>query len=221
MLHTDHIIPLQNSGSIGDENLIKSCKSCNSSKNDKPLHVYLNDHINHPINPINIELITNNEKLSKFVRFKNGAFQPVTVMSRDGHATEEEREEDIERDKDKYYKSKIMDLLPDFSSIKNFNELNKRYWDVIRETRKTGKIAKSVIYNNMKKWKKYDRLVVEYALRAHVELHAGKKEEYTIGIMRNTSADEAKERMNYKNNTIPFKPKRPKEAEDDGYNYGF
>ncbi|APC48273.1 hypothetical protein BME96_08870 [Virgibacillus halodenitrificans] len=145
----------------------------------------------------------------------------VTLHETLPNATEEEREEDIERDKDKYYTSKIMDLLPDFSSIKTFNELNKRYWDVIRETRKTGKIAKSVIYNNMKKWRKYDRLVVEYALRAHVELHAGKKEEYTIGIMRNTSADEAKERMNYKNNTIPFKPKRPKEAEDDGYNYGF
>ncbi|MYL56170.1 replisome organizer [Virgibacillus halodenitrificans] len=145
----------------------------------------------------------------------------VTLHETLPNATEEEREEDKERDKDKYYTSKIKDLLPDFSSIKNFNELNKRYWNVIRETRKTGKVAKSVIYNNMKKWRKYDPLVVEYALKAHVELHAGKKEEYTIGIMRNTSADEAKERMNYKNNTIPFKPKRPKEAEDDGYNYGF
>lgn len=118
----------------------------------------------------------------------------VSVTSRDG--TEEEREEDIERDKDKYYTSKIKDLLPVFSPINNFNELNKKYWDVIRETRKTGKVAKSVICNNMEKWKKYDPAVIEYALKTHIEVHAGKKEDYTIGIMRNTSREDAIDRLN-------------------------
>ncbi|MFD1066658.1 phage replisome organizer N-terminal domain-containing protein [Oceanobacillus locisalsi] len=129
----------------------------------------------------------------------------VSVTSRDG--TEEEREEEKEKEKNKDYSSKIKDLLPVFSPINNFNQLNKKYWDVIRETRKTGKVSESVIYNAMYKWQKYDPVVIEYALKAHIELHAGKKEEYTIGIMRNTRKEEAKERLNL-NNTIPFKPRK-------------
>lgn len=128
----------------------------------------------------------------------------VTLHETLRNAVEEEREEDIEIDKDKYYTAKIKDLLPVFSkNISNFTELNKKYWDVIRETRKTGKIKPSVIYNTMKKWEKYDPVVIEYALKAHIDLHAGKREEYTIGIMRNTSKDEAIDRMN-KKNVIPF-----------------
>lgn len=118
----------------------------------------------------------------------------VSVTSRDG--TDIDREEDKDIDKDKYYTSKIKDLLTVFSTIKDFNKLNKKYWDVIRETRKTGRISKSVIYNTMKKWEKYDPAVIEYALKSHIDLHAGKREEYTIGIMRNTSIDEAIDRMN-------------------------
>lgn len=121
----------------------------------------------------------------------------------------------------KDYTSKIKDLLPVFSPINNFNELNKKYWDVIRETRKNGKVAKSVIYNTMDKWKKYDPVVIEYALKSHIEMHAGKKEEYTLGIMRNTNKAEAKDRMNrtsQKSNVIPMKNR---EAEYDEYNYGF
>ncbi|HSH25637.1 MAG TPA: hypothetical protein VLA13_08890 [Massilibacterium sp.] len=106
----------------------------------------------------------------------------------------------------KDYTSKIKDLLPVFSSIPDFNKLNKQYWDVIRETRKNGKVAKSVIYKTMKKWEKYDPVVIEYALKSHIDLHAGKKEEYTIGIMRNTSKEEAIDRMSQKN-VIPFSKK--------------
>lgn len=114
------------------------------------------------------------------------------------HATEEELELDKELDKEKEKEShseKIKDLFPVFADIDNFIDLNKRYWDVIRETRKTGKIADSVIYNNMNKWKKYDPVVVEYALKEHINNHSGKKEEYTVGIMRNTSKEEASNRL--------------------------
>ncbi|MDY0394753.1 hypothetical protein ACFSMW_06780 [Virgibacillus halophilus] len=125
--------------------------------------------------------------------------------------------------KNKDYTSKIKDLLPVFSSINNFNQLNKRYWDAIRETRKTGQVSKSVIYNTMKKWEKYNPVVIEYALKSHIDLHVGKKEEYTIGIMRNTSEEEAKSRMTIKDNTIPFKPKTKSRAESryDNIDYGF
>jgi len=97
------------------------------------------------------------------------------------------------KNNNKNYTPKIKDLLAYFSKkIPNFIELNKQYWDVIRETRATGKISESVIYNTMKKWQKYDPIVVHYALRTHIESHAGKREEYTIGIMRNTDEHEAK-----------------------------
>lgn len=121
----------------------------------------------------------------------------VTVTSRD--ATEEELELDKEVDKEKDYDSKIKDLLSFFSSVNNFTNLNKKYWDIIRETRKTGKIAESVIYNNMAKWKKYNPIVVGHALKEHISNHKGKREEYTLGIMRNTNAEEVKSH-NKKNN---------------------
>lgn len=134
----------------------------------------------------------NRERQAKF-RDKKKLEQPnkdsnVDVTLRNGTEVEEEVEEDKDKEKDRF--SKIKDLLSFFSSINNFNELNKKYWDVIRETRKTGKISESVIYNNMIKWKKYDLEVVEHALKSHINNHTGKKEEYTIGIMRNTKKED-------------------------------
>src|SRR5699024_2423051 len=110
--------------------------------------------------------LQNRERKRRQRERENKHLENKNVTSRDSHATEEEREEEREVDKDKDYTSKIKDLLPVFSPIKNFNELNKKYWDVIRETRKTGKISKSVIYNTMKKWEKYDLAVIEYALKS-------------------------------------------------------
>lgn len=113
----------------------------------------------------------------------------------------------VKNDKKNNYTSKIKDLLTSYSKdIPNFVELNKRYWDVIRETRTTGKVAQSVIYNTMKKWEKYDPVVIRYALKTHIDLHEGKKENYTIGIMRGTSKEDAEDRLN--GNDIPrFTPK--------------
>jgi len=93
----------------------------------------------------------------------------------------------------KEYTHQIKDLVAYFSAqINGFIELNKKYWDVIRETRKSGEVSKSVIYKTMAKWKKYPPVVIEYALKSHILLHAGKREEYTIGIMRNTDEHEAR-----------------------------
>lgn len=102
--------------------------------------------------------------------------------------------------KEKDYTSKIKDLFPVFSSIPNFIELNKQYWDVVRETRATGKISPSVIYRTMEKWQRFDPVIVHYALKTHIEAHEGKKEEYTIGIMRGTTKEEAQDRLNRKKN---------------------
>lgn len=119
----------------------------------------------------------------------------------DGTATEQQRNnnknvKECSKNVKEEYTSKIKDLLSHFSSIKNFNSLSKQYWDVIRETRTHGKVAESVIYKNMKKWIKYDAEVVEYALKEHINNHKGKKEEYTIGIMRGTTKEDALDRLN-------------------------
>jgi len=109
-------------------------------------------------------------------------------------------DKNVKNEKNNNYTSKIKDLLTLYSEqIPDFVELNKQYWDVIRETRKSGKIAESVIYNTMKKWQKYHPSVIRYALKTHIEMHAGKREEYTLGIMRNTSKEEAEDRLNRKN----------------------
>lgn len=92
-------------------------------------------------------------------------------------------------------KAQIEDLLPSFSSIENHEELINKYWDVVSNTRKTGKISDNIKVRMMNKWLKYDLEVVEYALKSHAENHSDKKEEYTLGIMRNTSKEEAKWKM--------------------------
>jgi hypothetical protein len=94
------------------------------------------------------------------------------------------------------YTTEIKNFLSRYQLISNFSELNKQYWDVIRETRKNGEVAKSVICNTMKKWEKYDPVIVQYALKSHIEAHSGKKEEYTIGIMRGNSKEEAEDKLN-------------------------
>lgn len=121
------------------------------------------------------------------------------------------------------YTPKIKDLLAAFSkTIPNFVELNKKYWDVIRETRTTGKISESVIYNTMMKWEKYNPVVVEYALTAHIINHAGKREEYTIGIMRRTDVHEARRGLiKLKNKGGGKLASNQPIAQEPQYDYGF
>ncbi len=144
--------------------------------------------------------VVNYESYQGLDNYKNGNLERRKNADGTGMERSENNNKNGNKDKNdknvKDYTSKIKDLLPVFSSITNFNELNKKYWDLIRETRKNGNVAKSVIYNNMYKWKKYDPVVIEYALKSHIDMHAGKKEEYTLGIMRNTKKEEAVDRMN-------------------------
>ena len=98
----------------------------------------------------------------------------------------------------KDYTAEIKEFLVRYQSIEDFNKLNKDYWDVIRETRTNGKVAQSVIHGSMSKWVKYDPVVVQYSLKSHIEAYAGRKENYTIGIMRGTTKDEAEDKLNTK-----------------------
>jgi len=159
---------------------------------------------------INFEVTPKKKTLIKIVKYEQ--YQGFQTFEQSVKQTQERQETDSEttqnninnkenkekKENNKDYTSKIKDLLTVYSNIPDFINLNKTYWDCIRETRTTGKIAQSVIFNTMTKWKKYDPVVVQYALKTHIEAHAGKEEKYTIGIMRGTTKEEALDLMNRK-----------------------
>lgn len=124
-------------------------------------------------------------------------------QSRNNNKKEKKVKKDI-----KDYTSQIKDLLSRYKDVDGFTEIHKKYWDVIRETRTTGKIAESVIVGAVSKWDKYDKVVVLYSLKTHIEAHAGKKENYTIGIMRGTTKDEAEDRLSQRSQLALGQPKR-------------
>jgi hypothetical protein len=79
-------------------------------------------------------------------------------------------------------------------------ELVDTYWSVIKKTRKTNTISYNVILQTMKKWTKYDPIVIKFALKKHIESYADgeRDEKYTLGIMRNTMPEEADDLLNKK-----------------------
>lgn len=58
------------------------------------------------------------------------------------------------------------------------------YFDLLRKTRKTRKIAESVINKEMEYWTRFSTDIVIEALKIHIRKYPGKKESYTRGIMR-------------------------------------
>ncbi|GAB6254503.1 hypothetical protein PSKAS_00250 [Peribacillus sp. N1] len=77
------------------------------------------------------------------------------------------------------------------------------YLEMIRHTRVSAKISPSVILGMYREWDKHPTICVEYGLKTHTENPAyhSKKENYTNGIIRNTTAEEAAGRL-----TKPFSP---------------
>lgn len=96
-------------------------------------------------------------------------------------------------------------LKKDYSlEIKNFRQrysdfidLVDEYLDILRTTRVSGKIPDSVISKIYTEMDKYPPIIVKYACTVIIRnpaLHS-KKEHYFFGIMRNTPADEAEEKL--------------------------
>ena len=160
---------------------------------------------------IEFEITPKKKTLIKIVKYEQ--YQGFSNDEQSEETTQKRQEKDTEKtlnninnkdnkankeNKLKDYTEEIRNFLARYKSIPEFKDLNKEYWDVIRETRTTGKVAHSVIHNNMAMWEKYDPVIVHYALKAHVEAHKGKAEKYTIGIMRKTSKEEAEDRLSAK-----------------------
>ncbi|BAU27607.1 hypothetical protein DFP93_102145 [Aneurinibacillus soli] len=80
-----------------------------------------------------------------------------------------------------------IDVLPSGVSKK----LLIKYCETIRLTRNTCKVASSVLLQVFVKMKKYTSNQINYAVWNHAEKHDDKREKYTLGILRNTSNDEA------------------------------
>lgn len=88
----------------------------------------------------------------------------------------------------------------DLLQIKNLrsrysdNELKviDNYFDILRWTRKNGKIANSVTTKIYQEWGKFPIKKVIYGLKVYIEnpKHHDKKEQYCYGIMRNAKAEE-------------------------------
>ncbi|MFJ7932286.1 DUF4373 domain-containing protein [Peribacillus sp. NPDC096448] len=80
---------------------------------------------------------------------------------------------------------------------KNQLKIIDDYLEMIRHTRVSAKISPSVILGMYQDWDKHPTICVEYGLKIHTENPAyhSKKENYTSGIIRNTPAEEAAEKL--------------------------
>ncbi|MCM1234869.1 MAG: hypothetical protein NC489_32605 [Ruminococcus flavefaciens] len=59
------------------------------------------------------------------------------------------------------------------------------YWEIIAQTRKSGRIAESVRNRIEGTWARFDEDVVMEALQIHMQRYPMYRETYTVGIMRN------------------------------------
>ncbi|MFD1394439.1 phage replisome organizer N-terminal domain-containing protein [Kroppenstedtia eburnea] len=140
-------------------------------------------------------------------------------MSRDipeevtpSHATDKEEDKDIdkekEREREKRGGSGGRENLCSKEDIKTFVEslsasnplpvsqdLLVKYINCLRLTRKTARISQSIILSHWERWQQFPPVVVQYAMYIHLTKHDDKKEEYTLGIMRNTDEHEANRKM--------------------------
>lgn len=58
------------------------------------------------------------------------------------------------------------------------------YWELIRFTRKTGRVAANIVARHMEYWERFPVDVVLEALDIHMRKYQTKQEDYTSGIMR-------------------------------------
>lgn len=65
------------------------------------------------------------------------------------------------------------------------DELKENYWKIVSRTRKSGKIAPGVKLRVEQSWERFDKEVIQSALRIHIDRYPSYKENYTVGIMRN------------------------------------
>lgn len=114
---------------------------------------------------------------------------------------------------------------PEQKHISQIDDLRKRYadnhlliidqyFDILKHTRRGGKIAISVKLSIYQQWEKFRIDAVIYALDVYSTnpKHHDKKENYCYGIMRNATAEEISNYWKKKNNN-----NRPRDQDEDLY----
>lgn len=97
-----------------------------------------------------------------------------------------------------------------------------RYFDAIRLTRSTCRISARVLANVIEKMSKYSTNQINYALWMHCDKHDDKKEQYTLGILRNTKEPEARRGlMKLKNQNGGEEIATNQSDSEQKYDYGF
>jgi len=109
---------------------------------------------------------------------------------KDKQSTENKEEEQEEEQKEISISLQIKNLRKRYS--KEEISIIDSYLDILRWTRKNGKIADSVILKIYQEWEKFSIPKVIYALTVYVSSpkYHDKKENYCYGIMRNATSEE-------------------------------
>lgn len=90
------------------------------------------------------------------------------------------------------------------------------YWEMIRWTRHSGKLAENVVISEFDYWNKFEPHTVMRALHIHIDTpeYHSRRESYTRGIMRNlTPSMESKVKI--KKNKFHNFDEHPRMSEDD------
>lgn len=102
------------------------------------------------------------------------------------------KEKEIKEKKTKEFNTDILLQIKNLRQRYSDNDLKiiDSYMDILRWTRKNGKIADSVILKIYQEWAKYSISKVIYALNVYINnpSYHDKKEQYCYGIMRNATA---------------------------------
>jgi len=92
----------------------------------------------------------------------------------------------------------------------------RSYWETIRFTRKTGKIAPSIVAKEMDYWERFPVEIVLEALDIHMRKYPSKREDYTAGIMRRLLKERELEGKGVKLNGQGRQPPRASPRADAG-----
>lgn len=98
----------------------------------------------------------------------------------------------------------------------------KKYFEVIADTRLTGKLSEGIKNREVKYWERFSVPVVIQALSIHIQKYPYAKETYTRGIMRNLEAQGYQGQVNQTRNkrkdfetAQDMSPNRRKEYEEE------
>lgn len=122
-------------------------------------------------------------------RQKQIALQCNTDVTKCNNNKEKQRTENREQ-KEEDISSQIKNLRQRYDDTEL--KIIDTYFDILRWTRKNGKIADSVVMKIYQEWEKFAKTKVLYALNIYVNnpKYHDKKENYCYGIMRNSTAED-------------------------------